>query len=121
MSKIKFKNNKASAAWIKHVEVNNDEPYGKACVDAAREVMEWIDENNPETLDMEKINKVVLYGKGLTGFMVGCISSMIVQCHVRGEEYRQAWNADYGIEAGSDQDTGGTVNPAIVTLSTKEE
>ena len=100
--------------WKNQVEINSD-PYGKACIDVARRVMELLDE-------VEKFNASDLINQaddetntgGITGFMAGCVAKIVSQCHTRGDEFRVDWNKPY---LGDREDTGGVVNPAILTLS----
>ena len=101
--------------WQKCVD-NNEDPYGKACIDVTRKVMEILDEE--KEFDCHEIvhraDKLSGAG-GITGFMAGCVASMVSQLHSRGEEFRLKWNKGY-----TDQpDTGGVVNPAILTIQTK--
>jgi hypothetical protein len=110
--------------WKKAVESNHDS-YGKACVDVARRVMELMDEDptpfhagySPDVHTTHgiicKADKDIKAG-GITGFMAGCVASMVTQCHSRGEEFRKQWNKDNGIEEKDDK--GGVVNPAILTV-----
>jgi hypothetical protein len=50
----------------------------------------------------------------LTGFMAGEAARIIARFHERGDEFRIAWNARYGVD--EEKAKGGTVNPAIVTI-----
>jgi hypothetical protein len=104
--------------WQDWVNSNKD-PYGKACVDVARDVMRMLDAETP--IDTHKIicdaDKNVNAG-GITGFMAGAVAQMVSQCHSRGEEFRKAWNKDHGVN--EEQAKGGVVNPAIMTIKTKE-
>lgn len=54
---------------------------------------------------------------GITGFQYGCAVSSLVHFWVFGEELRQWHNAQYGAPT----DAKGTVNPAILTLKTKDQ
>lgn len=105
--------------WVK----NNNDPYGKCCVDVARRVMELLDEdltplkdgynpepNTPHTLICEADNDIK--AGGITGFMAGCVAQMVSKCHSRGEEFRKIWNAPYKVK----EDNGGVVNPAILNI-----
>lgn len=76
---------KDEAAWIDWVE-NNKDPYGKACIDAARSAMEELDKG--QNIDLDKL----LRGRGLTGFQACCVAQMVSLCHERGEEFRKLWN-----------------------------
>jgi len=101
--------------WNKQVEINDD-PYGKACIDVTRKVMEILDDKQP--FDCQKIisqaDKEVGAG-GITGFMAGCVASMVKQFHHRGDEFNKQWNKGYGVE-----NSEGTVNPAILTIGEKK-
>lgn len=105
--------------WNKWVE-NNSDPYGKACVDVARRVMEILDE--VEEFDTHKIICQAdddIESGGITGFMAGCVASMVSKCHSRGEEFRRAWNSDrqIGNEGDKANDDGGVLNPALLNIS----
>ena len=79
---MELKDKEAWIAW----EENNKDPYGKCCIDVARRVMEILD--NGEDFDTHKIicqaDKEINAG-GITGFMAGCVASMVSTCHVRGK------------------------------------
>ena len=110
--------------WNKHVEANKDDPYGKCCVDVARKVMEILDtdlvEFDPHTL-ICRADDVIDAG-GITGFMAGCVASMVSQCHSRGDEFRRKWNLDtqIGDEGERANEKGGILNPALMNVSTKK-
>lgn len=108
--------------WQKHVKANDD-PYGKCCVDVAREVMRVLDEG--KEFETHKIicdaDKNIKAG-GITGFMASAVASMVGQCHSRGEEFRKKWNLDNQIEDEGKKanESGGTLNPALLNVETKE-
>jgi len=104
--------------WQKWID-NNSDPYGRCCVLVAEEVMRMLDEPEhakpPITDDtpyklIDAADDNIRAG-GITGFMAGCVAEMVSHCHSRGEEFRRAWNAYYGIKS----DRWGIVNPAILT------
>ena len=108
--------------WDKFVKSNND-PYGKACVDVARRVMELLDEDSTPLHEGYAPDRNAPHGLicaadddikagSITGFMAGCVAQMVSQCHSRGEEFRKVWNAPYKVE----DDKGSVVNPAILTI-----
>jgi len=103
--------------WNKAVEVNS-KPYGKACIDVAREVMRLLDERDGAIDCHALISEAdkATYAGGITGFMAGCVAQMVGAWHSRGDEFRQAWNKGYGVD--EIKAKGGTVNPAIVTIET---
>jgi hypothetical protein len=55
--------------------------------------------------------------EGLTGFMFGAVMSILAQFWTEGEALRLWHNERFGIKP--EDDTGGVVNPAIITISTK--
>lgn len=61
----------------------------------------------------EECSKVADYNVGITGFMYGCAVQILSQTWVHGDELRKWHNQQYGVTC----DTGGVVNPAIVTIS----
>ena len=102
--------------WEKWVTQNTD-PYGKSCVDVAREVMRLLDTPEYQDFDPHRIvceaDKNTKAG-GITGFMAGCVAQMVSHCHSRGEEFKKKWNEQY-----DDKPREGVINPAIVTLKEK--
>jgi len=100
-------------------EVANQDPYGKCCVDVAREVMRLLDEE--DDFDTHEIicraDKNIGAG-GITGFMAGCVASMVSGCHSRGEDFRRKWNTDNQIKDEGDKanESGGVLNPAILCI-----
>jgi len=105
--------------WNKWVE-NNKDPYGKACVDVAKKVMEILDE--VEDFDTHKIicqadNEID--AGGITGFMAGCVAQMVSHCHSRGEEFRRKRNKDnqIGDEGDKANEGKGVINPALLNIS----
>jgi hypothetical protein len=106
-----IKNQKAWDEWV----TKNTDPYGKACVDVAREVMRILDEG--KDFDCHKIIDDAddkIQAGGLTGFMAGCVAQMVKVCHSRGDEFNDKWNEYYGVS--KEKAKGGTVNPAILTI-----
>ncbi len=107
--------------WNKWVEANDD-PYGKACIDVARRVMDYLDDKHVTTLDPHdmicKADKATEAG-GITGFMAGCVAQMVSKVHSRGEEFRKAWNKDVGSATGQ-EDAEGVLNPALVTMEVED-
>jgi hypothetical protein len=102
-------------------EVANQDPYGKCCVDVARQVMKILDEE-PGDFDTHKIicradNEI--NAGGITGFMAGCVAEMISQVHSHGEEFRRKWNKDNQIKDEGDKanESVGVLNPALLTIS----
>jgi len=121
---IKYK--KIWQSWVKA----NKDPYGKCCVDVAREVMKLLDDGKHEDFDPNKIiteaeNKLIerkemTEEEGITGFMAGCIAQMISKCHSRGEEFKKKWNESYALNE-EDKKRKNAINPALVTIKFDEK
>lgn len=104
--------------WGKCVK-NNTDPYGGACINVARRVMELLDE--VEDFDTHKIICQAddeSGAGGITGFMAGAVASMVSQCHSRGEEFRHLWNKDQQIGTEGDEANKGkgVLNPALISM-----
>lgn len=114
-------NLKDEKSW-KEWETKNQDPYGKACIDVARRVMEILDKG--EDFDTHKIicqaDDETKSG-GITGFMASAVAQMVSKCHVRGEEFRKKWNTDNQIQDEGDKanDSGGVLNTAILNIKSK--
>ncbi len=104
------------SAWRRAVR-NNQDAYGHATVLAAAKVGAKLDEGATckEASD-------AMYGCGLTGFLAGCVASMVSQCHARGDDFRKWWNLDNQIrDEGEKANEGqGVLNPAVICLGQKE-
>lgn len=108
--------------WDSYVEKNKD-AYGKACVDVARRVMELLDEKTEFDCHGIICQADDESGAGgITGFMAGCVASMVYQCHSRGDEFRQQWNIDNQIsnEGKKANEGDGVLNPALLNITTKD-
>lgn len=90
--------------WSKWKSGNID-PYGKACVDVAEEVMLMLDVEleplvkgyhpTPNTAHsfICRADKNINAG-GLSGFQAGAVCSMVKKCHSRGEEFYNSFRGD---------------------------
>ena len=100
---------------------HNTDPYGKAIVDVAREVMRILDMKASEDASSFNASDLVIQADknidagGLTGFMAGAVSSIVSRVHSRGEEFRKSWNGDVGKNTGQ-EDSEGVLNPALLTI-----
>ena len=108
------------AQWQSWVKANRD-PYGKACVDVAREVMRLLDAE-PGDFDTHRLicrADDAIGAGGITGFMAGCVAQMVVACHSRGREFNAKWNRDHQIGEEGDLATqeGKTLNPALISVN----
>jgi hypothetical protein len=104
--------------WDECVAKNQD-PYGKACIDVAREVMRLLDEPiyQDGNIDCHKLICDAddnVKASGITGYMDGCVAQMVGAFHSRGEDFRKSWNKGYGVD--EEKAKGGIVNPAILTI-----
>jgi len=110
--------------WNECVKVNKDS-YGKACVDVAREAMRLLD--TPDYKEIDDVHALISVAsnnaeiEGITGFMVGCVASMIATHHSRGEDFRVKWNLKYQIRDEGEQanKSGGILNPALLSIRPK--
>lgn len=105
--------------WQSWLDANKD-PYGGACIQVARRVMELLDAE-PGDFDTHKIICQAddeSGAGGITGYMAGCVANMVSQCHSRGEEFRRKWNLDnqLGDEGEKANEGGGTLNPALLNI-----
>src|SRR4030095_2156227 len=107
-------------AWVQ----NNTDGYGGACIKVARRAMEILDEQAGDFYKDELIKRADDESKagGITGFMAGCVASMISKCHSRGEEFRRKWNHDnqIGDEGDKANESGGVLNPALLNIRIKD-
>lgn len=113
MKELNLRNEKA---WNNHVKINTDF-YGKSCVDVARRAMEIIDETDgiPDDLVLQASKEL---DAGITGFMAGCVASMISVCHKKGEEFRRIWNIENQI-SNEGEKAKGVLNPALLEMKNK--
>ena len=101
------------AEWEKSV-MGNQDGYGHGVVDATVVVCAALDSG--KSCDEARNAS---YGLGITGFMAGCMAQWVAYFHPRGEEFRRFWNKDnqIGDEGERANDSGGVLNPALLSLS----
>lgn len=106
----------------------NDDPmaeaYGMECFYYAErwaDLMEAEMEANPdvEFAELAKRTSHEADTEGLTGFMYGMAVSILSKCWVNGELLRRWHNGKYGVKP--EDDKGGVVNPAILTINTGDD
>lgn len=107
--------------WKEYVKLNKD-PYGKCCVDVAREVMRLMDKASDNPIDANKLVSAADENlkAGITGYMAGAVASMVSVCHERGEMFRRSWNLKCQIgDEGERANEGGSgvLNPALLTIN----
>jgi len=109
-------------AWKQWVD-NNRDPYGAACVRYAEAWADLMEEHMADGAPLEDIAKKASRDadtEGITGFMYGAAVSMLSQCWHYGETLRQWHNLDcqIGNEGEKANEEGGTLNPALLNITT---
>ena len=116
---MKMKNNKR---WGEYVAANENDGYGKACLDYAKQWAELMEERMAAGATVvecakETSNEVDRRpGFGITGFMYGAVVAMLSECWEHGEELRRWHNLDtqIGNEGERANENGGVLNPAVI-------
>lgn len=90
------------------------DPYSFACVEGTIKVIAALDSGKSVKESHDE-----MYETGLTGFMAGEIARMVSTFHERGDEFKDFWNEQFGVS--KEKAKGGVVNPALLTIETKEE
>lgn len=109
--------------WQKCVANNND-GYGACCV---RYAARWANLMEKEIKAGKKLERIAKRCsneadlEGITGFMYGAAVSMLAHCWVHGEALRRWHNLDsqIGNEGEKANESGGTLNPALLTIGEK--
>ena len=119
---MKTRDQRAYDDW-KEKQKGHEDPmadaYGLACFSYAEcwaNMMEAEMEANPDA-DFGELAKRLSHEadeEGITGFMYGMAVSILSECWVNGELLRRWHNGEYGVKA--EDDNGGVVNPAILTI-----
>lgn len=110
---MKLKDVKAYENW----KAKQKDGYGQAVF---RYAERWADMMEDKISKGEKIKDIAdrlsheADTEGITGFMYGASVSILTQCWEHGEELRKWHNKEYDYEG------DGVVNPAILTVKTKE-
>ena len=110
--------------WKKWVE-SNDDPYGMACVTFAARWANLMEKRMADGAKLQDIAKETSHEadtEGITGFMYGAAVSMLSSSWIHGEELRRWHNLDTQIrnEGEKANESGGVLNPALLTISGKE-
>jgi hypothetical protein len=112
---------KDEEAWKSWEEVNTD-PYGKCCVDYARDWANLMERKMAAGETLEDIADDASHEAdkphGITGYMYGVAVSMLSQSWKHGEELRQWHNlkTQIGTEGEKANEKGGTLNPALLSI-----
>jgi hypothetical protein len=97
--------------WKTYCSKNCMDPYSFGVMRATCAAFEVLDQGGtPE------MAQAAWKGLGLTGYMAGAAAQSIAAFHERGEEFKKYWNTSWGVP----DETRGVVNPALVTIKTKE-
>lgn len=106
--------------WQQCKDVNKD-PYSARCVSYAEEwaraMQAKIREGQTVAKCAEPMSRLADYD-GITGFMYGAAVSMLAQYWKHGEELRRWHNKDtqIGTEGDAANESGGVLNPALLTI-----
>jgi len=104
--------------YERYLKINSNDGYSKCVIVAGERVGCLLDKG----LEPEKAFWKGIKDSDITGFMAGCIASAISKFHPRGEEFRKWWNIDNQIKNEGEEankEKGVTLNPALLTISTK--
>lgn len=96
--------------WMQCVDKNTNDAYSGCIMEATLLCLKKLHEG----ATCEEVENVYVE-MGLTGYMAGAVSSMLVHFSVRGTEFRQYWNKKFCIS----EEEKGVVNPAILVKSSK--
>jgi len=96
--------------YNKYVEMNKQDDYSKACIDAGEVFMSAIEEGK----SYDEAEKIMCEKEpGMTGFMVSMIYKAVAHFHEDGQNVKNWWNKKNGVT----QDIPGIVNAAVVTFN----
>jgi hypothetical protein len=98
-------------------KAKNSDPYGSATFRYAEKWADMMEEKIEAGEKLDDIADKLSHDadvEGITGFMYGCAVSILSQCWQFGEDLRVWHNAQYN------HNGSGVVNPAILTVETKE-
>lgn len=106
--------------WQKFKE-NNTAPYGGAVVTYSERwarLMQLEIANGMKLQDIAQSTSSEADIEGITGFMYGCAVSALAHCWKHGEQLRRWHNKDsqIGTEGDKANETGGVLNPALLTI-----
>lgn len=105
--------------WKRTVE-NNTDPYGAATVSYASawaQMMEGLINQGSALKDIAEECSQLADTEGITGFMYGCAVSILSQCWKYGGDLNAWHNGKYGEQGEEATESGGTINPAVLTMT----
>lgn len=106
--------------WERAVKINDD-PYGSCVIRYAKRWAELMESEIAKGTALEACAKSTSHDadtEGVTGFMYGCAVDILVKVWAHGEELRKWHNIDcqIGTEGEKANESGGVLNPAILTI-----
>lgn len=113
----------ARADWDKGLAINTD-PYGRRCYTYAADwahLMEAEMACGSALEDCAHRTSRAADTDGITGFMYGAAVSILAHCWAHGEQLRRWHNLKHqiGNEGERANDSGGVLNPAVLTIGSK--
>lgn len=99
---------------------NNTDPYGAATVSYASawaQMMEGLINQGSALKDIAEECSQLADTEGITGFMYGCAVSILSQCWKYGGDLNAWHNGKYGEQGEEATESGGTINPAVLTMT----
>jgi hypothetical protein len=106
--------------WVKSKAANTD-PYGGAVISYVENWANLVERDIAAGKKLEDVAKATSHEAdtdGITGFMYGAAVSVLAQVWVHGDALRRWHNLDtqIGNEGERANDTGGTLNPALLSV-----
>ena len=102
-----------------YVSKNSGDPYGAGIL---RFATRWAEAMEIEMEGGKKLDEVASEcereadDEGITGFMYGCAVGYLSDVWEHGEKLRQWHNKSYGKQGDAANQSGGVINPAILTI-----
>ena len=110
---------KDARAWEEGLAANSD-PYGGATYEYAEKWANLMEADIGGGKLLSDIAKRTSHDAdkdiGITGFMYGCVVQILGEVWIHGEELRRWHNDQYGESGQRANESGGTINPAILTI-----
>ncbi len=113
-----FKSPEMAAKWTSGLAKNKD-PYGRACFRYASEWATRMEKLIGDGAAVESIAKQTSHDaddEGISGYMYGVAVSILSDCWIHGE----AVGVQIGDEGERANESGGVLNPALLTINTEE-
>lgn len=110
-------------AYAAYKEKNSHDPYSYGVVTYTErwaDFMEKLLEKGAKLEDIAKESSHSADTEGITGFMYGCAVSALARFWEHGEDLRKWHNKEHNRADLNEKEGGGTANPAVLTIGTKE-